>query len=57
MVWRVQGCDQINAQSLDIAGGYNAGKDGLDVGAGEQEIEFEYASDETYSMTVRLERN
>ena len=48
---------QINAQSLDIAGGDNAVKDVLDVGAGEQDIKFEYTSDETHSMTVRLERN
>ena len=46
---------QINAQSLDIAGGVNAGKDDLDVGAGEQNIKFEYTNDETHSMTVRLE--
>ena len=30
-------------------------KDGLDDGACEQDIKFEYASDETHSMTVRLE--
>ena len=42
-------------QSLDIAGEDNAGKDGLDDGAGEQDIKFEYASDETHSMKVRLE--
>ena len=42
---------------LRIAGGVNAGKDDLDVGAGEQDIKFEYASDETYSMTIRLGRN
>ena len=48
---------QINVQSLDIAGGVNAGKDDLDVGAGEQDIKFDYASDETHSMTTRLERN
>ena len=43
MVWRVQGGED------------NAGKDGLDVGAGEQDIKSEYTSDETHSMTVRLE--
>ena len=47
----------MNAQSLDIAGGVNAGKDDLDDGAGEQDIKVWYASDETHSMTVRLERN
>ena len=31
------------------------GKDDLDDGAGEQDIKFEYTSDETHSMTVRLE--
>ena len=30
-------------------------KDGLDDGAGEQDIKCEYLSDETHSMTVRLE--
>ena len=48
---------QINVQSPDIAGGDNAGKDDLAVGAGEQDIEFEYASDEVHSMTIRLGRN
>ena len=42
---------------LKCAGGDNAGKDDLDVGAGEQDIQFDYTSDETHSMTVRLERN
>ena len=41
----------------DIAGGVNAGKDDLDVGAGEQDIKFEYASDEMHSMRTSLERN
>ena len=41
---------QINVQSRGIAGGDNAGKDDLDDGAGEQDIEFEYASDEMHSM-------
>ena len=30
--------ESINAQSLDIAGGVNASKDGLDDGAGDQDI-------------------
>ena len=44
-------------QSLDIAGGVNAGKKDRDVGAGDQDIKLRYASDETHSMTTRLERN
>ena len=43
-------------QSPDIAGEVNAGKVDLDVGAGEHDIKFRYASDETHSMTVHLER-
>ena len=51
-------CDiQINVQDPDIAGGVNAGKDDLDVGAGEQDVKFEYASDEIHSMTIRQKRN
>ena len=44
-------------QSPDIAGGVSAGKDDLDVGAGEQDINvFKCASDGTHSMTIRMER-
>eukprot|EP00812_Abedinium_dasypus_P010707 NODE_430_length_1568_cov_454.823529.p1 GENE.NODE_430_length_1568_cov_454.823529~~NODE_430_length_1568_cov_454.823529.p1 ORF type:complete len:455 (+),score=124.68 NODE_430_length_1568_cov_454.823529:83-1447(+) len=52
---------RINKQSPDIAGGVHVGKDGLDVGAGDQGIMFGYASDETedcmpltHSMATRL---
>merc|ERR1719150_2578103 len=38
---------RINKQSPDIAGGVHAGKEDLDVGAGDQGIMFGYASDET----------
>eukprot|EP00811_Abedinium_folium_P034457 NODE_7335_length_1588_cov_108.056126.p1 GENE.NODE_7335_length_1588_cov_108.056126~~NODE_7335_length_1588_cov_108.056126.p1 ORF type:complete len:486 (+),score=115.20 NODE_7335_length_1588_cov_108.056126:95-1459(+) len=52
---------RINKQSPDIAGGVHVGKEGLDVGAGDQGIMFGYASDETedcmpltHSMATRL---
>merc|ERR1711870_47677 len=52
---------RINKQSPDIAGGVHVGKDGMDVGAGDQGIMFGYASDETadcmpltHSMATRL---
>ena len=38
---------RINKQSPDIAGGVHVGKDDMDVGAGDQEIMFGYATDET----------
>ena len=41
------GLVRINNQSPDIAGGVLAGKDDLDVGAGDQGIMFGYASDVT----------
>ena len=44
-------------QSPDIAGRVKAGKNDLDVGAGDQDIKFRYTSDETHSMTTRRERN
>ena len=47
----------VKKQSLDIASGVNVGKDDLDVGAGGQDTMFGYASDETHSMTTRLEGN
>ena len=47
----------VNEQSPDVAGAVNAIKDDLDVRAGEQDIKFGYASDETHSTTTRLERN
>merc|ERR1711971_231030 len=52
---------RINKQSPDIAGGVHVGKDDMDVGAGDQDIMFGYASDETadcmpltHSMATRL---
>ena len=47
----------IHEQSPDVAGAVKALKDDLDVRAGEQDVKFGYASDETHSMTTRLERN
>ena len=41
---RVSAARHVNAQ--DMAGGVLAGKDVLDVGAGDQSIMFSYASDE-----------
>merc|ERR1712127_573715 len=37
---------RINKQSPDIVGGVLVGKDDMDVGAGDQNIMFSYASDE-----------
>ena len=38
---------RINKQSPDIAGGLHVGKDDFDVDAGDQDIMFRYASNET----------
>ena len=41
-----EGLVRINKQSPDIAGGVHMGKDDRDVGPGDQDIMFRYASDD-----------
>ena len=39
-------CPQLDKQSPDITGGVDVGNDDLDVGVGDQDVMFGYASDE-----------